>query len=247
MNKKERKLIISFLFTGLIISLIIISYRNNWFSNETNLTTVELENPGVDKIIINEKKIKIQPISNEDHILGNPNASIKIITYSDFECPFCADLFFNMDQVLELYGMTGKIAWIYRHFPINQVEGSTSIQLSLASECLSYKQPDNYSSNIFWGFARKVFIAESDVTKPTVIEDILSELDFSRKDYDECMDGKLLEEKILLDIEDGLTLANQYPDFGTPFNIIYFPNGDHQIISGAIEYQQIKAIIDSVN
>jgi len=246
MNKTERKIIISFLTIGLILSIGIVAYRNNWFSNEKTLTTEELENPDVDRIVINEKKIKIQPITDQDHILGNPNAALKIITYSDFECPYCAELFLNMDQILELYGMTGKIAWVYRHFPINQVEDSTSLQLSLASKCLADVGGGNNSSKIFWDFAKEVFTAETDITGTVNLGLILSRLEFSRTDYNKCMGDKKYEAAIAKDIEDGLSLAKEDSDFGTPYNIIYFPDGNHQIISGSISYDQLIEMVESI-
>src|SRR3989344_1046955 len=32
---------------------------------------------------------QMMPVTSEDHIRGNPNASVKIVEYSDMECPFC--------------------------------------------------------------------------------------------------------------------------------------------------------------
>ena len=31
----------------------------------------------------------VAPVTPNDHILGNPNAPIVIVEYSDMECPFC--------------------------------------------------------------------------------------------------------------------------------------------------------------
>ena len=28
-------------------------------------------------------------INSKDHILGNPNATLELIEYGDYECPFC--------------------------------------------------------------------------------------------------------------------------------------------------------------
>ena len=31
----------------------------------------------------------VDPVTSSDHILGNPNAKVVIVEYSDTECPFC--------------------------------------------------------------------------------------------------------------------------------------------------------------
>ena len=49
------------------------------------------------------------PITNEDHIRGNPDASVKIVEYSDMECPFCKRFHSTMQQVMDEYGKNGEV------------------------------------------------------------------------------------------------------------------------------------------
>src|SRR3989339_1454113 len=65
--------------------------------------------------------IEIAPVTENDHILGNPNAPIMIVEYSDFDCPFCKNFHGTMQKVMETYGEDGKVAWGYRHFPLEQL------------------------------------------------------------------------------------------------------------------------------
>lgn len=64
---------------------------------------------------------KMTPISSSDHIRGNPDAPVKIVEYSDTECPFCKRFQTTMQQVMNEYGKDGKVAWVYRHYPIDQL------------------------------------------------------------------------------------------------------------------------------
>ena len=50
------------------------------------------------------------------HITGNPDAPVKLIEYSDFQCPACAAFNPVVKQALEMYGES--ISFEYRHFPL---------------------------------------------------------------------------------------------------------------------------------
>src|SRR3990167_1249729 len=63
----------------------------------------------------------IPPVDETDHIKGNPNAPILIVEYSDYDCPFCKSFHETMNRIIEEYGATGKVAWVYRQFPIPQL------------------------------------------------------------------------------------------------------------------------------
>src|SRR3989344_9114839 len=65
--------------------------------------------------------VEMRPISSDDHILGNPNAEVIIVEYSDTECPFCKVFHATMRRVMDEYGKDGKVAWVYRHFPIDSL------------------------------------------------------------------------------------------------------------------------------
>jgi hypothetical protein len=70
---------------------------------------------------LKQNQREISDVTSTDHILGNPNAPIKIVEYSDTSCPFCKMFHPIMKQIIDIYGPTGKVAWIYRHFPLDKV------------------------------------------------------------------------------------------------------------------------------
>jgi protein-disulfide isomerase len=52
-------------------------------------------------------------------VLGNPNAPVKIVEFSDFECPFCRRFYQDtFPQLKKEYIDTGKVALYYRHLPL---------------------------------------------------------------------------------------------------------------------------------
>ncbi len=77
---------------------------------------------------------KMRPVTAEDHILGNPNADLVIVEYSDTECPFCKQFHSTMRRVMTDYGNSGKVAWVYRHFPIDSLHSKARNEAE-ATEC----------------------------------------------------------------------------------------------------------------
>ncbi|OGI95322.1 hypothetical protein A2917_02025 [Candidatus Nomurabacteria bacterium RIFCSPLOWO2_01_FULL_42_17] len=93
---------------------------------------------------------QIRPITSDDHILGNANARIVIVEYSDLECPFCKVFHNTMHQVVEKSG--GNVAWVYRHYPIPQLH-SKAFHEAEATEC-AWEQKGNDG---FWKYIDKLF------------------------------------------------------------------------------------------
>ncbi|MHB8132267.1 MAG: thioredoxin domain-containing protein, partial [Mobilitalea sp.] len=58
---------------------------------------------------------KMKAVTSDDHVRGNPDALVKIVEYSDPECPFCKRFHDTMKQVMDEYGKDGKVAWVYRN------------------------------------------------------------------------------------------------------------------------------------
>ena len=43
----------------------------------------------------------VAKVTDKDHIKGNPDALVKIVEYSDFECPFCKQFHNTMNEIME--------------------------------------------------------------------------------------------------------------------------------------------------
>lgn len=79
-------------------------------------------------------KIDLDPVTEKDHIAGNPGAELLIVEYSDPECPFCKRFHATMLQVMSEYGKDGKVAWVYRHFPLDSIHSKARREAE-AVEC----------------------------------------------------------------------------------------------------------------
>jgi len=92
----------------------------------------------------------LKPVSPDDHILGNKDAKIVIVEYSDLECPFCKVFHNTMHKVVEK--SNGDVAWVYRHYPIPQLH-KKAFHEAEATEC-AWEQKGNEG---FWKYMDKLF------------------------------------------------------------------------------------------
>lgn len=91
----------------------------------------------------------VPPIDfKKDHILGDRNAPIAIIEYSDYQCPFCHAVHPTYKQIMKEYD--GKVMWVYRHFPLSF--HPEAMPLAIASECVASLK----GNDAFWAFSDKV-------------------------------------------------------------------------------------------
>jgi protein-disulfide isomerase len=60
-----------------------------------------------------------QPLSDDDHVLGAPDAPVTLVEYGDYQCPFCRAAQSSVQELLRLRPETVQL--VYRHFPLTNV------------------------------------------------------------------------------------------------------------------------------
>jgi len=65
------------------------------------------------------------------HLVGDTTAPVRVVEFFDYRCPFCRRADAAIDTLLRRYD--GKVAFVYRHFPIHEQSGA--IDAAVASEC----------------------------------------------------------------------------------------------------------------
>lgn len=58
-------------------------------------------------------------VTADDHVLGPADAPVTVLEYGDYECPYCRGAFRDVHRMLDEY--PGKIRFVFRNFPIQQV------------------------------------------------------------------------------------------------------------------------------
>lgn len=180
----------------------------------------------------------VRAVSESDYILGNPNAPIVMIEYSDYDCPFCKQFHTTMQQILDEYGVTGRLAWVYRQFPLVDLHPNAP-QISEAALCVG----DIAGNSAFWTFSDAVFDsrAESEFTNVTKLAEFAATAGVGRTEFMDCMTSDRMMNDLKADMADGLAAGAQ----GTPYTIIKV--GDQEaVINGAQPYSVVKGIVENL-
>ncbi len=75
-----------------------------------------------------------RPVNLADRIMGNPQAPVKLVEYADIDSAYSKEFQATMEQLMSEYAAGGKVAWVYRHFPLlDQHAGAASH--AEAAEC----------------------------------------------------------------------------------------------------------------
>ncbi|MES2931045.1 MAG: thioredoxin domain-containing protein [Patescibacteria group bacterium] len=104
----------------------------------TDSGTVTLTEPYTGDITLKEES---------DHIRGNANASVTVIEYSDFECPYCKQFQPVMERIVT--ESNGNVAWVYRNYPLHQ----HSFEKLVAAECVAKIK----GNDAYWKYADLLF------------------------------------------------------------------------------------------
>ena len=183
----------------------------------------------------------VKPVDGEDHILGNPNAPVKLVEFSDFECPFCKRFHPIMKRLMEEYGKEGKVAWVYRHFPIDSLH-SKARKEAQAAECAN----ELGGNDAFWAYTDRVYevTPSNNRLDLAVLPRIAEGIGLDRAKFEACLEGDSRGGKYANHIEADVQDAAASGGTGTPYSLVIAPNGKTFPINGAQPYAAVKSIID---
>jgi protein-disulfide isomerase len=91
-------------------------------------------------------------IDASDVILGDPNAPVTVIEYGDYQCPFCARFYTDIEPLIrDQYIKTGKVKMVFRNYPFLGPESTAAAE---AAECAK-------DQGKYWEFHDALYSAEA--------------------------------------------------------------------------------------
>ena len=182
---------------------------------------------------------------DDDAILGDVNAPVTIVEFSDYDCPWCRT--FHQTILPELkkeFIDTGKVRFVYRDMPIKQLH-PLAMEKSLAANCARDQGGDqsyyNYHDEIF---ARTT--AKEDTLVKDELKQIAADLGYNTGQFNECLDTAKYNNEVNTDMADAIKIEA----FGTPSFVVGASNSDGsvegELIEGAMPYAQFRLIIEGI-
>lgn len=173
---------------------------------------------------------------DNDPVLGAKNADISIVEFSDFECSYCARSFATAETDFRNsnYFKSGKVNWIYKHFPLNSIHPSAQ-KAAEAAECANRQGK-------FWDYHDMLFTNRTSLDVSS-LKSYASQLGLNTASFDSCLDN----DEAKSEVNKEYSLARAAGGRGTPyFVIVNNNNGRGSAVRGAVPFSQMAAVINSL-
>jgi protein-disulfide isomerase len=79
--------------------------------------------------LLHEPRLTV-PVGERDHLRGSPTASVTLVEYGDYECPYCGTAHPIVNEVQRVMG--DDLLFAFRHFPLTQVHPHAGIAAEAA-------------------------------------------------------------------------------------------------------------------
>ncbi len=180
---------------------------------------------------------------SDNPVLGDKNAKVTLIEFSDYECPFCKRHFDQVyPQLKKDYLDTGKVKLVYRNYPLPFHDPMATYEAK-AALCAREQGGDATYFKIHDEIFKQTTSNGNGLTKDKV-KQIAASLGLNADVLSACADGTKYDAKIKSDIADGSVVGVN----GTPSFFIgkSDPSGtiNGTIIVGAQPYSAFQTAID---
>ena len=215
---------------GALIALAVI------FSGKAGLTAPKNTAPAKSQVPVAAAPNSKTEVRSTDFVRGDlTKADVVIIEYSDSDCPFCQKFHITMQDVLKSYG--NKVAWIYRHFPLNIHPNAENEAIAL--ECVGQLG----GNETFWKYLDQVIdITITPDKSASVLSSSAVTLGIDAKLFSSCTANPATAKKVTDQSAEAQTLGAR----GTPYSVAISKSGEQVAIPGAYPTEEVKKIIDGL-
>lgn len=151
--------------------------------------------------------------SAEDNFtLGADNAPVKMVEFSDYQCPYCAGFTLQtLEPLMEIYD--GYVQFVHRDFPILGYNTDPDMSMAAAQAAICAGQQDK-----FWEFHHTIFEHQQEARISfDMLFAVADELQIEPEAFNTCLQDDTIIQRINADFEQGLGLLG---NAGTPTFLI---------------------------
>ena len=180
---------------------------------------------------------------DDDPVLGDKDAPVTIVEFSDYECPFCKRHFDDTyPQLIKKYIETGKAKLVFRDFPLS-FHDPMATKEAVAANCAKEQGGDKK----YFEFHDEIFkrtVSNGNGLDDAKIKTIATDLRLNISSFTTCLSNKAMEDEVKKDIADGTAAGAS----GTPTFIIGKTTKDGKVegdlVVGAQPFAAFQAVID---
>ena len=213
--------------TGILAVLLIVSISTGGFGGSCGAAVVN--NAGNQpNVPTGVAAVNAEDYVDDDPVLGDENAPLTIVEFSDFQCPYCARFREQtFDLIKENYVDTGKVKFVYRDFPLSSIHPMAQ-KASEASECAD-------EQGKYWEYHDKIFAEQSSLSINS-LKQWASDIGMDTAKFNDCLDSGKYESEVKSDLNDAMNSGGR----GTPYFLV-----GNVPLSGAQPFSAFQQAIDS--
>jgi len=174
--------------------------------------------------------------ADDDEVKGDPDATVTLIEFTDYECPFCKRHYTDtLPEILKNYVDTGKVKYVVRDYPLSFHPAAQ--KASEATECAA-------EQNKFWEMHDKIFGTQGTWGSDAIasFKKYATDIGLNASTFNTCLDSGAMAAEVNADLADGSAAGIS----GTPGFWIVSDDGQSKSISGAYPYATFQAAFDEM-
>lgn len=165
--------------------------------------------------------------------LGNPDAKVTIVEFTDYQCPYCNQFAINtLPNLIEEMVETGRVYYIVKDFPLESIHPDARTAHN-AARCAN-------EQGAYWEmhdvlFERQAEWSGQSSQVPQILTNMATELGLDKSSFESCLTANKYDVAVQANIQEGAALGLQ----GTPS---FFING--YPLTGARPIEHFQFAVD---
>ena len=223
-QKRWGLVIIIFIIILVLLAALLVISAKNFLKTSTSENGLIIDKNIAANLFIQTPQRQMAEKLNRPY-LGQTDAKLVIVEFSDFQCPVCQAEFPIIREVVAKY--QNQILYIYRQYPIINEK---SVIVSQASLCA-------HEQGKFWAMHDRLFLSPSGEYSIEDLKNIAKQAGLKLEQFNNCLSTEKYKNMVLEDTQDGFTLGAK----GTP---TFFINGNK--LSGLISKASWENLLDQL-
>lgn len=174
------------------------------------------------------KYVVTPKIGENDIKIGPDDAKVKLVEFSDFQCPYCQLFHETIGEVLDAYG--DQVQFVFKNLPLESIHPKAK-DAALAAECAN-------EQGKFIEYADKLFANQKtwgESSNNNAFSNYAFQIGLNGGEFNKCM----TEERYIGKIDSDLQEADEFGISGTPALFI-----NDTFKNGVVQFDELKTVID---